>query len=70
MQIVTPYINSTKTEIVQFGLQLNIDFSNKISCYFPTYNISCGKCLSCTIRLIVFKENKIEDKIKYFKNCQ
>lgn len=47
IQIKTPFINLSKTEIVKLARQLNVDLNNTITCYQPNEAIECGVCLSC-----------------------
>lgn len=66
IRINTPLMEMTKSDIIAEGLKLGVDFSNTISCYDPTEEgRSCGKCLSCIVRLEAFKDNGKEDPIFY-----
>lgn len=67
--IHTPLIYKKKSEIIQLGLDLGIDYSLTSSCYQPTKKGKpCLKCDSCQIRLQAFKELGIEDPLlKKFK---
>ncbi len=47
IQIKTPFINLSKTEIVKLAKQLNVDLNNTITCYQPKGANECGICLSC-----------------------
>lgn len=47
IQIKTPFINLSKTEIVKLARQLNVDLNNTITCYQPNEETECGVCLSC-----------------------
>ncbi len=47
IQIQTPFINMSKTEVVQLAKQLNVDLNNTITCYQPNETTECGVCLSC-----------------------
>jgi 7-cyano-7-deazaguanine synthase len=71
MTIHTPLINLKKSQIIQTGIELGVDYSITHSCYDPQIidNIthSCGTCDSCLIRLAGFKEIGIIDKINYLK---
>ena len=68
LTIQTPLINMTKTEIVAMGLKMGVDYSSTISCYHPDINDnSCGRCLSCLVRLKAFEENGLHDPISYLK---
>jgi 7-cyano-7-deazaguanine synthase len=61
-KIITPLINKTKSEIIQFGLENGADFSYSISCYRGD-EMPCGKCPSCEIRSNAFKELDIKDPL-------
>jgi len=61
LKVLAPFENLTKTEIVKLGIDLNVDFSNTISCYFPKNGLSCGKCMSCLIRDNAFKMNGLNE---------
>ena len=68
IKIHAPLINLTKKTIIEYGLNLNFDYSLTISCYDPDLEgNSCGVCDSCQIRLEAFKLNNTKDKIKYSK---
>lgn len=61
-----PFLDMTKADIVKKGLELKVDYSDTISCYNPTEDgKSCGKCLSCLVRLDAFKSNGISDPASY-----
>lgn len=50
-QILTPFINYSKDEIIRIGYDLDVDFSNTWSCYNPLENGSiCGVCPACKVR--------------------
>jgi len=61
-KIITPLINKTKSEIIQFGLENGADFSYSISCYRGD-EMPCGKCPSCDIRANAFDELDIKDPL-------
>lgn len=56
IQIKTPFINLSKTEIVKLARKLNVDLNNTITCYQPNETTECGVCLSC-----VTKQKAIEN---------
>lgn len=56
IQIKTPFINLSKTEIIQLARQLEVDLNQTITCYQPTETTECGVCLSC-----VTKQKAIEN---------
>jgi 7-cyano-7-deazaguanine synthase len=66
VKIHVPLIHMTKSEIIQKGLALGIDYALTWSCYDPTGdNRACGLCDSCQLRLKGFKEAGITDPIPY-----
>lgn len=50
IQIKTPFINLSKTEVVKIARQLNVDLNNTITCYQPNEATECGVCLSCVTK--------------------
>jgi 7-cyano-7-deazaguanine synthase len=68
MRIHTPLINLKKSEIIEKGVELGVDYSLTHSCYNPTPNgLACGKCDSCLLRKQGFKEAGIQDPTRYAK---
>jgi len=64
--IQTPLMNLTKSQIIQKGIELGVDYSMTSSCYDPDSNgISCGQCESCLIRKKGFKDAGLKDPIMY-----
>jgi 7-cyano-7-deazaguanine synthase len=57
IKILTPFINSTKDEIINFGINNNINYSETFTCYDPIDNKPCGQCYSCIIRNEALKKN-------------
>ena len=50
IQIKTPFINLSKTEVVKLSRQLNVDLNYTITCYQPNEETECGVCLSCVTK--------------------
>jgi len=66
MVIHTPLIALTKAQIIQKGLELNVDYGVTSSCYDPSPNgAACGTCDSCRLRLKGFKEAGTTDPRQY-----
>ena len=66
VKIHAPLIHMTKSEIIQKGLDLGVDYGLTWSCYDPTRDgRACGLCDSCQLRLKGFKEAGITDPILY-----
>ena len=64
IEIVTPIIHKTKSEIIKIGKELNAPFEFSWSCY-KNNEIACGLCDSCFLRIKAFKEIGIIDPIPY-----
>jgi len=66
LTIHTPLIQLTKAQIIQKGLELNVNFRLTHSCYDPSERgDACGECDSCLLRLKGFREAGISDPVKY-----
>ena len=64
VDIVTPYLNSDKIEILADGLKMGLDYSRTWTCYNGREK-ACGKCGSCTERLEAFAANNASDPLAY-----
>ena len=64
IQIVTPLLNLSKSEIIKKGFNLNAPFEKTWSCY-KGEDKPCGRCDSCILRLKGFKEAGYEDPLDY-----
>lgn len=67
IEIITPFINMTKGEIVKIGIELpvKVDYSKTWTCY-KGLEKACGKCGSCVERLEAFDFAGISDPVEYF----
>jgi len=66
LKIHTPLINLNKAQIIQKGIELDVDYSVTMSCYQPNAEgVSCGSCDSCILRKKAFKEAGILDPLVY-----
>lgn len=64
--IHAPLMAMTKAEIIREGLRRGVDYSLTSSCYDPLPGgLACGGCDSCQLRLKGFKENRVEDPVRY-----
>lgn len=69
LKIKTPLIKLSKSEIIQAGYRLGVDYSETISCYDPDGSgNSCGRCDSCLHRKKGFKEAGIPDPTPYYSS--
>ncbi len=66
LRIRAPLIDKTKTEIIQIGTALGVDYSLTLSCYDPdAEGRACGGCDSCLLRKRGFTEAGIPDPTRY-----
>ena len=66
IHIKTPLIDLTKAEIIQQGVRLGLDYSKTISCYqADDEGLACGRCDSCRLRAIGFKQAGLTDPTRY-----
>ncbi|MFC4656712.1 MULTISPECIES: 7-cyano-7-deazaguanine synthase QueC [Rheinheimera] len=64
VDIVSPYLNGNKIEILRDGLAMGLDYSKTWTCYNGRAK-ACGKCGSCQERLEAFELNKATDPLPY-----
>jgi 7-cyano-7-deazaguanine synthase len=64
IEIVTPVIRLSKSEIVKLGLMLGAPLELSWSCY-KREDLACGECDSCALRLRGFREAGLRDPIPY-----
>lgn len=64
VDIVTPFLNSSKGEILAAGLKMGLDYSKTWTCYNGR-DQACGKCGSCIERLEAFELNQATDPLPY-----
>jgi len=61
-KIHAPLLSLTKQQIITTGLKLGVNYADTISCYDPSSKgMPCGRCDSCTIRTVAFKQLNIQD---------
>jgi 7-cyano-7-deazaguanine synthase len=66
LKIHTPLIALSKAEIIRKGSELGVDYGLTSSCYDPSaIGEPCGECDSCLLRQKGFRENGIEDPLRY-----
>ncbi|RBP80835.1 preQ(0) biosynthesis protein QueC [Shewanella putrefaciens] len=64
IEIVTPYLNQSKIEILADGIEMGLDYGKTWTCYNGR-EYACGKCGSCVERLEAFALNNVEDPLTY-----
>jgi 7-cyano-7-deazaguanine synthase len=66
LRIRTPLIAMSKSQIIDAGLALGVDYSLTTSCYDPSATgMPCGQCDSCLLRLRGFAEAGRTDPLRY-----
>lgn len=64
--IHAPLLRLSKSEIIQKGVELGIDYGLTVSCYrADAQGRACGKCDSCVYRKKGFKEAGVSDPTRY-----
>ena len=66
LQLVVPFQDWTKGDIVKEGLRLEVPYELTYTCYEGKEK-ACGLCGSCVERLLAFEENKTKDPLNYKK---
>jgi 7-cyano-7-deazaguanine synthase len=56
----------SKSEIIQLGATLGVDYSQTVSCYQANdLGEACGECESCRLRQVGFKSAGVADPTRY-----
>lgn len=64
IKVHAPFMYMTKTQEIQLGIKLGVDYSNTWTCY-NGMDLACGKCDSCLLRMKAFEEAGSVDPVKY-----
>ena len=64
IEIITPLIRLSKSQIVRRGTELNAPLQHTWSCY-QSNMLACGECDSCVLRLRAFEKAGVVDPIQY-----
>ena len=67
VEIVTPFLNNTKGEILAAGLAMNLNYGDTWTCYNGREH-ACGKCGACNERIEAFSEQGVSDPLTYEAN--
>lgn len=64
--IHTPLIRLSKAEIIQAGIQLDVDYAQTVSCYqADRAGRACGRCDACRLRKQGFLDAGVPDPTRY-----
>lgn len=64
LQIIAPFIDRTKADVVAVGTSIGVPFELTWSCYEGNEH-ACGVCGTCRDRIRAFAENGLKDPITY-----
>jgi 7-cyano-7-deazaguanine synthase len=64
IDLVAPFVDWSKTEIAQRGVELDVPYAITWSCYREE-TPACGTCDACAFRLKAFQEAGVRDPIDY-----
>jgi 7-cyano-7-deazaguanine synthase len=64
IEIDAPFVEWSKTDIVERGLELDVPYEHTWSCY-RSEEPACGTCDACAFRLQAFQRAGVEDPISY-----
>ena len=66
VKIRAPLLHLTKSQIIDLGTTLGVDYSQTTSCYDPGADgAACGHCDACQLRLKGFADSGIADPARY-----
>ncbi|MCX5850301.1 MAG: 7-cyano-7-deazaguanine synthase QueC [Deltaproteobacteria bacterium] len=66
LKIHAPLIQMSKSQIIQKGIELGVDYSLTHRCYDPQASgDACGECDSCLLRLKGFMDAGVKDPVRY-----
>jgi 7-cyano-7-deazaguanine synthase len=64
IEVLCPFVDWNKGDIVKRGIELNVPFEKTWSCYNGR-QFHCGKCSTCMDRLQAFRQAGIQDPAEY-----
>lgn len=66
ISLEAPFANMSKAEEIAIGVKLGVPFEDSLTCYDPNdKDESCGKCPSCSERIMNFGKAGIKDPAPY-----
>lgn len=67
VQLATPYIGLAKSEIIDRGLQLGVDYETTYSCLLG-HPLHCGRCVQCMKRRDAFETAGIREPESFYRS--
>ena len=68
VELIRPFVNWTKADIVRRGAELSVPFAKTWSCY-KGGDLHCGRCGTCIERREAFDLAKVNDPTAYAENA-
>jgi len=66
IEIISPFVNFSKKEEIEIGVELGVDWNTTWTCYEgENGNGACGRCPSCSERIMNFAQAGIKDTCPY-----
>jgi 7-cyano-7-deazaguanine synthase len=65
IEILTPFANMHKDEVIKLGVSLGVDLSLTLSCMNPVKGLHCGQCSKCRERRDAFAAAAVPDPTQY-----
>lgn len=66
IKVHAPFMFMTKTQEIELGMKLGVDYSDTWTCYKGD-ELPCGECDSCILRIKAFEEAGFQDPLQYKK---
>lgn len=66
VQLLTPFIDLSKAEIVNRGFGFGVDYADTYSCMLG-YDVHCGRCAQCVRRKAAFHEAGFEEPADFYR---
>ncbi len=64
LEVLAPFVDKTKAEIIKIGSELKVPFEDTWSCYKGNAD-ACGVCGTCRERIEAFQLNGLKDPVRY-----
>ncbi len=64
LEVVAPFIDMPKHEVINLGERLGVPWQETWSC-FNNYDLQCGLCAACQDRQLAFQKSDVSDPTQY-----